>query len=114
MTHLTQFTGQDITAIGHSKINCLFPDVTLDKIVLFRKNFYFTYPIVPGFHPSALCTHFVSLGVFPLKLRISVPPEFPDAGREECVAITINDIPFKAKIFDVEEIQKTLYANFKK
>ena len=56
----------------------------------------------------------MSLGVFPLKLRISVPPEFPDAGREECVAITINDIPFKAKIFDVEEIQKTLYANFKK
>ena len=114
MKDLTQFAGKDIMAVGHSKINCLFPLINLDKTVLFGKNFNFTYPVTPGFHPSALCTHFVCLGVFPLKLGIIVPKESPDIGGEECVAITIKDIRFKAKVFDVEEIQKTLYANFKK
>ena len=114
MTDLTQFAGSDIMAVGHSKINCLFPDITLDKVVLFGKNFNFTYPVSPGFHPSALCTHFVCLGVFPLKLGIMVPTDFPDIGPEECVAITINDIPFNAKIFNIEEIHQTLYANFRK
>ena len=114
MTDLTQFVGPDIMAVGHSKINCLFPDIALDKVVLFGKNFNFTYPVSPGFHPSALCTHFVCLGVFPLKLGIIVPTDFPHIGPEECMAITVNDIPFKAKVFNIEEIRETLYANFKK
>ena len=114
MTDLTQFVGPNIMAVSHSKINCLFPDIALDKVVLFGKNFNFTYPVSPGFHPSALCTHFVCLGVFPLKLGIIVPTDFPDIGPEECMAITINDIPFKAKVFNIEEIRDTLYANFKK
>ena len=114
MTDFTQFVGPDIMAVGHSKINCLFPDIALDKVVLFGKNFNFTYPVSPGFHPSALCTHFICLGVFPLKLGIIVPTDFPDIGPEECMAITINDIPFKTKVFNIEEIRDTLYANFKK
>ena len=114
MTDLTQFAGPDLMAVGQSKISCLFPDITLDKVVLFVKNFNFTYPVSPGFHPSALCTHFVCLGVFPLKLGTIVPTEFPGIGPEECVAITINDIPFKAKVFNVEIIRQTLYANFRK
>ena len=80
ITDLTQFVGPDIMAVGHSKINCLFPDIALDKVVLFGKNFNFTYPVSPGFHPSALCTHFVCLGVFPLKLGIIVPTDFLDIG----------------------------------
>ena len=111
---LSDFVGLEITAVGHSKIGYLFPDITLDKVVLFGTNYNFTYPVSPNFHPSALCTHFVCLGVFPLKLGIIVPTDFPDIGSEECIAITINDIPFKAKVFDVNEIRKTLYDNFRK
>ena len=111
---LSDFVGPEITAVGHSKISYLFPDITLDKVVLFGTNFNFTCPVSPNFHPSTLCTHFVCLGVFPLKLGIIVPIDFPDIGSEECIAITINDIPFKAKVFNVNEIRKTLYDNFKK
>ena len=67
---------------------------------------------MPGFHVSAHYTHFMWLGVSQLRLSIIVPSDSPDSDGD-CVAITIIDFPFKAKVFDVKQIRSTLYANFK-
>ena len=84
--------------VGHSQLRYLFPDLQLDRVVLFGKNYNYHYPVSEGFCINALVTHFVCLNVSPLQLAIIVPHDFQD-NSPDCVAITINDFPFKARLF---------------
>ena len=98
-------------SVGHSQIMYLFPDLQLDHVVLFGTNYNYHYPVSEGFSVDALVTHFVCLNASPLQLAIIVPHDFKD-NSPDCVAITINDFLFKARLFDFETLKATLYGQF--
>ena len=110
---LPQFTSflQAATG-GHTDIKYLFPNITLDRKVLFGDNFNYKFPTSPMFPAECLVSHFVCTQVSPIEVEIIVPADFVAPDGDQCVAITINDVPFMGCIVPFDLLRSTLYSSY--
>ena len=115
LPQLTKFM-QTATAGGFSEIKYLFPKFNLDRKVLFGDNFNYRFPTTPQFSVQSLISHFVCTKVMPLELAIIVPADFVASPTDysTCYAITINDLPFQARVVQLNVLRDTVYAAFNK
>ena len=102
----------EATSTGHSEIKYLFPEINLDRKVLFGQNYNYQFPVSRQFPLDSLVSHFVCTKISPLELGIIVPCNFPVPEWQDCVAITINDAPFKARLVDFNQLRSCLYTRF--
>ena len=102
-------------ACGHSQLKYLFPKVTMDKHVLFGDNFnYRFFPTDITFPVQNLISHFACTQVIPLELAVIVLPDYKPPQEEACVcyAITINDLPFQARVVPFHLLLDTIDSCF--
>ena len=115
---LPQFTSfmQVAATGGYSEIKYLFPKFNLDRKVLFGDNFNYRFPTSPQFPVQNLIFHFVYTKLVPLEVGIIVPADFMAAPNDNCTcyAITINDLPFQARVVPFDVLRSTVYAAFTK
>ena len=101
---------------GYSELKFLFPDTNLDKRVLFEQNYNYRFPVTQGFPVEKLVTHFVCIKIVPLMLAVILPHGYTSSHNDECecFAITINDVPFVARVVPFEVLRDTLNKSFRK
>ena len=66
--------------------------------MLFGDNFNYRYPTTQDFPVEKLISHFVCTQVSPIEVGIIVPANFVAPPEDKCIAITINDVPFQARV----------------
>ena len=86
----------DLEGTGFVALCNLFPHATLDRAILYGENLNFHFTIPDTLTIMSLLGHFVVLERNPIQLGIICHVDFQDP-EEESVAITINDVFFKAK-----------------
>ena len=101
-------TSFDLPGAGFVPLFNLFPNATLDRAILYGEKLNYTFPVSEGQSIFGLLAHFVVLERNPLILGIICSPEFEDPANQ-AVAITINDIPFKAKSIPLPQLRDILY-----
>ena len=90
-----------------------FPNASLDRAVLYGENLNFTFPVLRGHSIFGLLAHFIVLERNPLELGIICSQDFDDPANQ-AVAITINDVPFKAKPVPLVQLREILYTHVPK
>ena len=103
----------DLPGAGFVPLFNLFPNASLDRAVLYGENLTYTFPVLKGQSIFSLLAHFVVLERNPLELGIICSQEFEDPANQ-AVAITINDIPLKAKPVPLVQLQEILYTHIPK
>ena len=101
---------------GYSELKFLFPETNLDKRVLFGQNYNYRFPASSVFSIQNLVSHFVCTQVVPLQLAVILPSGYVLSPTDqcECVAITINDVLFVARIVPFEALRSALHESFSK
>ena len=116
LSHFANFMQAATATGGYSELKFLFPDTNLDKRVLFGQNFNYRFPVTPTFPVQNLVSHFVCTQLIPLQLAVIVPQGYVPSPSDpcDCVAITVNDIPFVARIVPFDVLRSTLQESFAK
>ena len=87
----------DPDQVGWCHVQEMFPGATVDKMVLFGPNMNFCYKPRVNFNVRELIGHLVCASVNPLSLAVICDDTIP-ADKLDTVAITVNDVLFKALI----------------
>ena len=97
---------------GYSEIKFLFSHINLDRRVLFGDNYNYKFPSSPAFPIQNLVSHFVCTKLVPLELAVIMPAEYARTDDCTCIVITINDLPFQARVIPFKVLHSTLYSSF--
>ena len=105
------FQAAELMESGHCSLETFFPDLKVDRLVLFGKNMNYSYPMQEGFDINALIAHFVCIRYSPLELGVILPMDYPDPAME-CIAITVNDMRFKTRVLHHKFLRDSLIRIF--
>ena len=106
---MPKYTAEFHKGMGIGQISDFFLNAPVHRSILYGKNMNYFINTPENYSLDALLAHFVALSRTPLQLAIICDLNIPDI-LGQSTAITINDVPYKARPIDLQQIQNVIKA----